>query len=156
MGADSNSTSAHVRRARKAHETTDASVGWILISGVIVAAVLMVVHLISHRIARSRPASNIAIQVAEKPGSNFPRLQVAPAIDLANFKSKEERELNEYAWVNRTAGIARIPIPLAMDLVLKRGFPVRQAGAPAKTGPSEAELIEQSRLATNQSPSNPK
>ena len=35
----------------------------------------------------------------------------------------EHADLNSYGWVDRTSGIARIPIDRAMQLVLERGLP---------------------------------
>lgn len=49
-----------------------------------------------------------------------PRLQSAPQQDLAAYLADKERELHTLAWVDRSRGIARIPIDDAMDLLLQR------------------------------------
>jgi hypothetical protein len=61
-----------------------------------------------------------------------PRLQVSGAADLAAFRAKEEAELKSYGWIDRNAGIVRIPIDRAMDLLLQRGLPTTppKAGTP--------------------------
>jgi hypothetical protein len=45
-----------------------------------------------------------------------PRLQVIPEEDLAIFREIEEKKLNSYGWVIRTADIVQIPIDRAMQL----------------------------------------
>src|SRR5438105_14172123 len=45
----------------------------------------------------------------------FPRLQLSAPADLQAFRAHEEAELNSYGWVDKTAGVVRIPIGSAMD-----------------------------------------
>jgi hypothetical protein len=43
---------------------------------------------------------------------------------------QEEKTLHSYGWVDQRAGVVRIPIDRAMELVAQRGLPTRpQAGA---------------------------
>src|SRR5207253_9171034 len=72
----------------------------------------------------------------------FPRLQISPPRDLEAFRSREQSELNSYGWINRTAGVARIPIDQAMNLLLERGLPTRRGTNEIKTGPSTYELMQ--------------
>lgn len=76
-----------------------------------------------------RPPSPLA-DVRQIPPE--PRLQVGGAADLAAFRAKEEAELHSYGWIDRKAGIVRIPIDRAMDLLLQRGLPVtsQKGGTP--------------------------
>jgi hypothetical protein len=60
-----------------------------------------------------------------------PRLQVRPTLELKQLRQGEDEKLNSYGWVDQKAGIARIPIDRAMDLLIEKGLPVR-AGSPAK------------------------
>ncbi len=46
-----------------------------------------------------------------------PRLQVIPEEDLIALQEAEEKKLNNYAWVIRTAEIVQIPIDRAMHLI---------------------------------------
>jgi len=57
-----------------------------------------------------------------------PRLQVNPSNELQVLRSVENVDLNSYGWVDRTAGVARIPIERAMQLILERGLPDVGAG----------------------------
>lgn len=76
-------------------------------------------------------------------GAGFPVLQVSPRLDLEEFRRREEAELNSYGWVNRTAGIVRVPIDQAMNLVLEEGLPVRSGTNGNRLGPSPDQLIQQ-------------
>jgi hypothetical protein len=49
-----------------------------------------------------------------------PRLQADPRADLEALRTREERLLGTYGWVDRKAGVVRIPIDRAMDLVIER------------------------------------
>jgi hypothetical protein len=52
-----------------------------------------------------------------------PRLQTDPRQDLADLRAKEEELLGSYGWVDKNAGVVRIPIDAAMKLTLQRGLP---------------------------------
>lgn len=55
-----------------------------------------------------------------------PRLQINPREDLQNLRSSEDAILSGYGWVDKNAGIVRIPIDQAMKLTLQRGLPARE------------------------------
>ena len=52
-----------------------------------------------------------------------PDLQSAPRQDLVNFRAAEDHQLKMLGWVDRNAGIARIPIDDAMWAVVSNGLP---------------------------------
>jgi hypothetical protein len=56
-----------------------------------------------------------------------PRLQTNPRGDLRALRDEENQILNSYKWVDKGAGIVRIPIERAMKLTLERGLPARAA-----------------------------
>jgi hypothetical protein len=66
-----------------------------------------------------------------------PRLSVEPAKELRNLREYEDLMLHNYGWVDPQAGIVRIPIDQAIDIVAQRGLPVR-APAANKQGGSNA------------------
>jgi hypothetical protein len=72
-----------------------------------------------------------------------PHLQISPAEDLEKFREREAAELGTYGWINPTAGVVRIPIERAMDLVLERGLPVRSQTNASGLGPSSYQLQQQ-------------
>ncbi|MEO5742646.1 MAG: hypothetical protein ABIS29_18825 [Vicinamibacterales bacterium] len=56
----------------------------------------------------------------------FPRFQQNPQQELQELRAKQRALLEGYGWVNKDAGIARIPIEDAMKMVVERGLPVRE------------------------------
>ncbi len=61
-----------------------------------------------------------------------PRLETNETTEINAFRLQEEQTLNSYGWVDQQAGVVRIPIHRAMELVAQRGLPTRpQAGVPA-------------------------
>jgi len=65
------------------------------------------------------PASPLATRTVPPE----PRLQVEAPKDLASLQAAEQEVLTTYAWVSKEAGVARIPIDRAMQIVLERGLP---------------------------------
>ena len=51
-------------------------------------------------------------------------------VNLQALRKKEQDALTTYGWVDQHAGVVRIPMERAKDLLLERGLPVRGA-APA-------------------------
>ncbi|MEX1139031.1 MAG: hypothetical protein WEF53_06820 [Bacteroidota bacterium] len=54
-----------------------------------------------------------------------PVLQPNPHADLVKLRAREDSVLTGYAWVNQQAGVARIPIDRAMEMLLRQGLPAR-------------------------------
>lgn len=50
-------------------------------------------------------------------------LQADPAKELAELLAKERTVLSSYGWIDREAGVARIPVTRAMDLIVESGLP---------------------------------
>jgi hypothetical protein len=67
-----------------------------------------------------RPHSPGAAQVAAFPQ---PRLLVHPGSERAKVQAAERTQLETYGWVDRPAGVVRVPIERAMQLVVERGLP---------------------------------
>ncbi len=58
-----------------------------------------------------------------------PRLETNETNEINQFRLQEEQALNSYGWVDQEAGVVRIPIDRAMELIAQRGLPTRpQAG----------------------------
>lgn len=73
-----------------------------------------------------------------------PALQPFPAADLAALRQREDNELRKLAWVDRNAGIARIPIEDAMKLVAAHGLP--NWGGPAVAPAREDCVLLEERV----------
>ena len=71
---------------------------------------------------RAMPSALLSEPVPVPPA---PRLQVAPGQELQQGRAAAEEILGSYGWVNKEAGIVRIPIARAMELLVERGLPSR-------------------------------
>src|SRR5262245_52292822 len=87
--------------------------------------------------AREAKGTSTLSLVEERPQlPPEPRLQVLPIQDLKQIRDAEESILHSYGWVNRQAGIVRIPIERAMQLIAERGLPSTPTSAEKKSGGS--------------------
>jgi hypothetical protein len=57
-----------------------------------------------------------------------PMLETNERGQFRDFLMNQEDQLNSYGWVDEKAGVARIPIERAMELMVQRGLPVYAAG----------------------------
>jgi hypothetical protein len=71
------------------------------------------------------PAANTSPRPFQGPA---PLLQPAPQPDRAAYFADKRRLLDSYGWVDRQAGIARIPLDEAMKLLAARGMAPAAAG----------------------------
>lgn len=67
-----------------------------------------------------------------------PRLQTAPANDLARMRAAEDRALEGYRWIDKKEGLVQLPVDRAMDLLLEQGLPETSAEVP-RVKPAEGE-----------------
>jgi len=116
------------------HEITDMAprhIGYsaaALFAGIGVSAgvVAAVLGMLSHHLPETRPL----LAAAQTPP--WPRLEVDAGIDRAKVEAAAERKLEGYAWVDRTAGTARIPIGRAMQILAAHGWPDAPQGQGAR------------------------
>jgi hypothetical protein len=122
----------HPQQPVTGHEVRDARVRPIVLTGVglaIGAAIVCVLvygifaYLAAHptSTARSNPLAATAPQFPPAP-----RLEEHPAVQLQDLRTKEDSVLSSYGWSDKQAGIVRVPVDRAMELMLQRGFPVRE------------------------------
>ena len=124
---------AHVRPGEHAHELTDVRVPPIVVAGiglgVVLGIALVVIQLLFNYFAvregRHSPSTNPLAGAYGRQAPPEPRLQTAPLGDLATLRASEDARLHGYAWVDREAGVVRIPIERAIDLLAERGLPAR-------------------------------
>jgi hypothetical protein len=89
-----------------------------------------------------------------------PRLQENPKIDMMDVRREEQARVNSYGWIDQKAGVARIPIDRAMDIIAQKGLPrvaapPPTAGAPPNTTIPPAGKREEAGPGENQ-PAPPK
>ena len=60
------------------------------------------------------------------------RLQTRAPEDLKDYRDSQDKILAGYGWVDSKAGIVRIPVQRAMDLLLEKGYPSRGSAPSAE------------------------
>ena len=118
----------------RGHETRDVSIRNLIEFGAALIVLIIVGLLASEGVLRYFEVR----QPLGPPASPFenvrtlppaPRLQVAPVEDLARYRAAQDSALNSYGWVDQKAGVVRIPIDRAINLLLERGLPARARAA---------------------------
>ncbi len=66
----------------------------------------------------------LAVGLVREPPT--PRLQTQPFKDLYLLRQHETERLTAYGWVDKGAGVVRLPIDRAMERLLEQGLPVRE------------------------------
>ena len=134
-------TPAENVRRKHDHERTDAKAKPLVVFAAGMAGLVifgLVVSLITFRYfvkhqSLGPPASPFE-NVRQLPPE--PRLQVNAPQDLERYRIEQDKVLDSYGWVDHKAGIVRIPITRAMDILLQQGFPVRRGS------PSNSEMLQ--------------
>jgi hypothetical protein len=101
---------------------------YVIVGGIVCALVAGALMLRGHRSAANTPPHPFQ--------GNAPLLQPAPQPDRVRYFEDKRRVLGSYGWVDRQAGIARIPLDEAMKLLAARaGTAPAAAGQPAQPAP---------------------
>jgi len=114
------------------YELSDLRPGYIAFFGIGLSVVLVIsvviASLIVHykTVQHARQDTPIPRLAREREATPGPRLQVDANKDLRQMRAGEEAALNSYAWVDKDAGIVRIPIQRAMEILAKQGLPARK------------------------------
>src|SRR5262245_35873860 len=113
------------------HEESDVDIRAILrfAAGLFVFAVVVHVAVwglyvyFDHAENQRQVAAEYPLAAKQKPRlPPEPRLQTNPREDLRELRIAEDQLLTSYGWVDKNAGVVRIPIEEAMKLTLQRGL----------------------------------
>ena len=124
----------HDENAGVHHETSDVNIRGILAFGAALIVAAVVIHLaiwvlFEYFDAREAQRAVRVYPLAATQGTRVPpepRLQANPRQDLRDLLAQEDQILSSYGWLDRNAGVVRIPIEAAMKLTVQRGLPTRQ------------------------------
>jgi hypothetical protein len=136
-----------LRRAeRLGYEPTDVEIRAVLwVALILIVVVILFAAALGglvglFRIQAEGPVSSLARVELESPP---PRLEANPEQALENVRRHEDQALEGYGWVDRNAGIARIPIGRAMQILAARGWTSKaepaDKGVSGPTGSAEPE-----------------
>ena len=120
------------------HERRDVSIKSVVLFGVYLTVAAVAVHVaiwvlwgqLNRAADRANTSEYPMAATAPSQLPPAPRLQVQPREEMKALRRDEERALGSYGWIDRTAGIVRLPVDRAVELVLERGLPVREQPVP--------------------------
>jgi hypothetical protein len=78
-----------------------------------------------------------------------PDLNWAQQNPLQQLRSQEQKLLDNYGWIDRQAGIARIPVDRAMEIISQNGLPTQLQGPSAPAQNSTQQMDEPEISPTN-------
>jgi hypothetical protein len=128
---------------RRGYEDSDVSTGRLFafaagVAGLVILGVLgsaLVFRFFVRQQSLGPPASPFE-DVRQLPPE--PRLQTTAPQDLKRYRAEQDKILGSYGWVDPQAGIVRIPIQRAMEMLLEKGYPVRGSSPAAVTRERES------------------
>ena len=125
-------------------ETQDVSIPAIVKFGIGLAVGAVLVHVAMWGLFRvletreerkDQPVSPmVAASLRRTPRE--PRLEPNPLAPRLALRAREDAVLTSYGWVDRNAGIARIPIDRAMELLVANGLPAPKPAIATTPHPS--------------------
>ncbi len=117
------------------HEKTDADVpriGRFLAALVVLIMVSMAAMWGMFVFLSKRPEAPATLMEAQRVLPPAPRLQINNSEDLTALRARQRKTISSYGWVDRSAGVVRIPVERAMDLVAERGLTATPKGQGGK------------------------
>ena len=111
-------------------ERSDVDIGAIAKFGGVLVIAAAVIHVLiwalfvwfDHReAAGDKPPLAVAGELPPEP-----RLRTSPRDDMKKLREEENERLTTYGWVDKNAGVARIPIERAIDITAEKGLPARE------------------------------
>lgn len=143
MPKSSNTNNIHKDVMYEARDVDASVIGWVAL-GAIASAFLIygAMNLSYAYFARAEFRDVTAVtMVREKPAPiHGPLLQVDPQADLEALRQSERQVLTSYGWVDRQAGIVRIPIEVAMKRMLEKGLPPAEKPSPEQTNTKSGNM----------------
>ena len=117
------------------YELSDLKPGYIALFGIgVVIAVGLAVVITSlfvhyRELQNARQETPVPRLARERESMPEPRLQVDAPNELRQMRAAEEAALNSYGWVDKEAGVVKIPVDRAMEILAKKGLPARKQEA---------------------------
>ncbi|MEX1024851.1 MAG: hypothetical protein WD226_07200 [Planctomycetota bacterium] len=117
------------KRGTEGYETRDTMFGYLLLWGVGLTILVVAGHFVARGLLRQflRGTPDMRHPLAEfRPGPEGPLLQGENRAQYEAYREEMRRATSEYAWIDTTEGIVRLPQERAFELALERGFETRE------------------------------
>jgi hypothetical protein len=134
--ADSVAQAWIAREETDVHTSAVLWFGFWLAAGCVIAGLIVwgVFRLFAAQEKAAQPVLSAPLEASLQRTPAGPRLEPLPLEPRIALRAAEDAQLTSYGWVDRGAGIARIPIDRAMQLIVERGVP---GGKPLPVPPVE-------------------
>ena len=145
-GPDDTPDVSHIENPEVKHEESDVS-GTALMKfiGILLVSIIVILFLMklmtNYFEAREQALELPPASRVNPPGTQrlppLPRLQGAPGSqelpldESKTYRAEQSAKVASYGWVNKEAGVVRIPVNEAMKLILERGMPLVSGTPPA-------------------------
>ena len=100
-----------------------SAVGLVILTAVSLLIVWGIFNWFKHREELNHRALSPMASPSQLPPE--PRLQIQSDKQIIELHQSEDHILSSYAWVDEKGGVVRVPIDKAMDLLMKKGLPVK-------------------------------
>ena len=119
------------------HEPNKFSMRFVMAAGLgltalLVISLLFLVGLFDYFASDDEQTARPLSPKTDKLQSTEPPLDPDKREQLRQQRAAEARQLGTYGWINEEAGIARVPIDRAMEIILKKGLPTRASADEAE------------------------
>lgn len=133
-------------RLIRPHEDGDVSVAGILRAVALLVLMVVVAMVVAFQldsassVSRGGQPPETATVRSHGPAEETAALALSgrPQDDLAAIRRAETERLQSHGWVDRRAGVVRIPIGDAMDILARRGLPSLPDGRPKQVAAPSA------------------
>ena len=116
--------------AQHEHTDIDPSIGytfavWLAVAMMVSAGILYGAfwYFRTSEVARDTRVQQFPLAAGQVKDRPAPLLQTQPFKDVYLLKQGQNERLDSYGWIDKNAGIVRIPIDKAKELLLERGIP---------------------------------
>ena len=94
------------------------AIGFVCALGILIT--LLMLRRVESRVEATAPPPSPLAEAQERKLPPGPLLQADPEAEYQEMLAEMEVELNEWGWVDEGRGIVRIPIEVAIDLMVER------------------------------------
>jgi hypothetical protein len=120
---DAHGAHDHEQRDVNLKPVVISTIGLLVVLAVAFALMVGLFDLFAFQEARLSPPANPLAAAEGRRLPPEPRLQSHPLRDLQDLRRAEREILDSYAWVDKNAGVVRIPVARAMELLATRAEP---------------------------------
>lgn len=114
--------------AEPQHESQEPDLRGVLVAGAVVSSAIVLAVVVGLGLVALFSGFERPLARAQHNPMPQPRLQPHPLLDREHYEEEQRARLSGYQWVDRSAGIVRIPIDRAMQILAGQHRPIHGTG----------------------------